>query len=685
MTRGQAAVEFIVLSGFMILVFTTFFLVIEERSSLEKQQDQQEQLVQIANVIEQEVLLASQVEEGYGRTFELPLTIGTEPYEIRAYPIDRPSEIVIVAGQGDDEVEYVLFLQENLTPSNIQPGLNKIVKDKDGSINITGTEDDIVWPPPECEIDQDCNDNNICTGDSCVEDQGRFECQNIPINDGDPCDDGQLCTGNPTDMCKNGVCVGEPKECAVEGAVCNPETGLCDLCDSGYTRNEYLAGVDGYDWDEVGTSSRTEQPEVAGTVCAHIDLECAVEGGSPVALGGRNTNNNHYLCQPESPLSGKNPTWFRCGNGGNAGDQDGVEWANECCSKRTNNGNYNWGAAGSAYKIEADACDDGSDNDCDGLVDCADTADCGSDPSCLCAEKECNIGGECYPDVLDDPVGAMNPDNSCQACVVATNKYDWTPVNEGKTCEDGLFCTDQEVCVSGVCSGKTRACPKGTVCDEVVDKCACPPGTKPSKSGVGSETGSCVEADCSNTKDDDNNGATDCADAACGVACPEMNQTVCNAWPDVTPNDLGIHYFSPWQGDLLSPNCCGNNIGEYYLETEPGGFATGRAVRSCCNGLQDCTRSGSTCVNNNAFWVRTLLPDLYCRSNIYYECSKVGHECKFVEDTGATNECYPVNIGEDKGGEPVFKYEWRLKSQAPADPCDGVDNDCDGVIDNNAC
>jgi len=40
------------------------------------------------------------------------------------------------------------------------------------------------------------------------------------------------------------------------------------------------------------------------------------------------------------------------------------------------------------------ACDDGFDEDCDGLVDC-DDADCGSDPACAdpCGDAFCDAGG----------------------------------------------------------------------------------------------------------------------------------------------------------------------------------------------------------------------------------------------------------------------------------------------------
>ncbi len=84
-----------------------------------------------------------------------------------------------------------------------------------------------------CDTDADCDDNNICTSETCensvcvfapANDGGSCgdgdqecssevcqggECKNKPKDDGLACDDSDFCTG-PPDVCKSGVCEGEP-------------------------------------------------------------------------------------------------------------------------------------------------------------------------------------------------------------------------------------------------------------------------------------------------------------------------------------------------------------------------------------------------------------------------------------------------------------------------------------------
>jgi len=57
---------------------------------------------------------------------------------------------------------------------------------------------------PECTMDEECDDLNSCTTDSCA--QGT--CLNLPNSD--PCNDGDPCTN--FDLCTSGACIGEPFE-----------------------------------------------------------------------------------------------------------------------------------------------------------------------------------------------------------------------------------------------------------------------------------------------------------------------------------------------------------------------------------------------------------------------------------------------------------------------------------------
>jgi len=72
-------------------------------------------------------------------------------------------------------------------------------------------------PPPGCASAADCDDDNVCTSETCSE--GR--CVHVPVEGA--CDDGVDCTGD--DTCHDGTCTGVP---ACARGVCNRGTGLCE-------------------------------------------------------------------------------------------------------------------------------------------------------------------------------------------------------------------------------------------------------------------------------------------------------------------------------------------------------------------------------------------------------------------------------------------------------------------------
>ncbi len=138
MRRAQAAIEFMVLSGFMILVFSTFFLVVQQRSQVLAEQNRLEEVSRVSDRISDEIRIAGRVRPGYERTFVLPPLIDEDPYTVQLIPLEAPSEVIITYGDGE---EYVTFLDVNLTSgSSIIPGKNLIRKPPNGSITVSGTQ-----------------------------------------------------------------------------------------------------------------------------------------------------------------------------------------------------------------------------------------------------------------------------------------------------------------------------------------------------------------------------------------------------------------------------------------------------------------------------------------------------------------------------------------------------------------
>ena len=74
----------------------------------------------------------------------------------------------------------------------------------------------------ECLTDADCDDDNLCTDDTCVDNA----CVNAPV---DCPDDGEFCNG--TEACDDatGECASSGDPCAA-GETCNEEEDRCDVC-----------------------------------------------------------------------------------------------------------------------------------------------------------------------------------------------------------------------------------------------------------------------------------------------------------------------------------------------------------------------------------------------------------------------------------------------------------------------
>ncbi len=388
--RGQAAIEFLVLLGFMTLVFTAFIVVVEQRTSLAKQQGAQGELVGVAGIIEDEVTIAQKVRPGYERVFELPVLVENQQYNVTLSPPQGPSEVAVSSG----EFSHVLFLQVNLTNgSSAAPGRNKIRKDAQGAISISPTNDSAGGQ--ECSP-ADCSDANTCTADRCI----AGTCIHSPLAAGASCDDGNLCT--TSDVCAGGACAGSPKTCPI-GQACNATTGACEgiACMPGATNVRYAAGAppgfpaEGANWNALGALSRDATGAYA---CCGSTTPCMNASGTCLAFG------LDPLSQLVCENTGLGAELFRCDAA-----HDGLLVRNVsagrayCCSRSTLSGAYQFNASASASKLEslasAGSCSDGSDNDCSGVKDA-------QDPGCWNAlvNSSCGTGSRyenltAYPNV----------------------------------------------------------------------------------------------------------------------------------------------------------------------------------------------------------------------------------------------------------------------------------------------
>lgn len=103
----------------------------------------------------------------------------------------------------------------------------------------------------------------------------------------------------------------------------------------------------------------------------------------------------------------------------------------------------------------------------------------------------------CFVEESCIPAGASNPVNVCEVCDPARDDARWSP-RDGGVCDDGLFCSVDDTCVSSACVGTPRACDDGVACngtsfcDEAADTCSGGANLCSAGSVCDLETGVCV-------------------------------------------------------------------------------------------------------------------------------------------------------------------------------------------------
>ena len=214
-------------------------------------------------------------------------------------------------------------------------------------------------PVAGCSTDPDCDDGLFCNGaescasGSCVAgsdpcpdqacDEDGDECTLSSCDNDGACESGEDCNTCPNDcisggggFCGNGVC--EPSL----GEDCVSCAGDCRGKQNGNQRKKFCCG-DG-------------------------------DGQNPISCGDNRCVSDGFACNA-GPIGS-----FCCGDALCEGAEDSCACGLDCGPPPTS-------------ELLA-SCDDGKDNDCDGIADCGD-ADCAPDP--VCQAPPCNGDGVCDP------------------------------------------------------------------------------------------------------------------------------------------------------------------------------------------------------------------------------------------------------------------------------------------------
>jgi hypothetical protein len=227
-----------------------------------------------------------------------------------------------------------------------------------------------------------------------------------PCNNNGVCEAGENCTNCPGDcisgsgaQCGNGICeVAAGEDCLSCPADCNGVQG-------GKPANRFCCG-DGAGENPVGCADG--RCNSGGFTCsdAPITPSCCGDG---VCEGVEDPFNCEIDCGPP-PV---------CGDGNCDGSEDVCSCPGDC-------------GPPPAGEIVGSTCNDGIDNDCDGVADC-DDGDCVGDPSCPACDND----------------GVCDPGEDCTTCGDCDGKQNGPP--------SGRYC-----CGNGVLEGPEG---DGAICD----------------------------------------------------------------------------------------------------------------------------------------------------------------------------------------------------------------------------
>lgn len=324
---------------------------------------------------------------------------------------------------------------------------------------------------PECERNVDCDDENVCTDDSCVD----GACVNV--NNTATCSDGDACTSE--DTCSGGACVGGADPCAASGLTC--EDGSCvgctDTCPD--VLGEWSECEFGGECATSGTQGRRVTPAVcmAGTCVATGDSETEMRSCMRESTDGRSCGDVEETVGPCVP--------FGSGCGTQSGERTVTSTTPSCTSgacfgapvMRTESCSVTVPCGDAGVDAGRDAGPRDAGRDTSVVVD-----DAGGPCPCMlpeCEGRSCSNGGSCgmqqceggetdcsngTDDDLDTLTDCADPDCSCADAggpEICDNGFD----DDGDSLVD---CADSE-CVGRSCSGcgfGTCTC-VGTTCSGV--------------------------------------------------------------------------------------------------------------------------------------------------------------------------------------------------------------------------
>ncbi len=489
-----------------------------------------------------------------------------------------------------------------------------------GDDNEGGDGGDADASAPECTTNEECKrPEDFCVVRFCEEGACKVE----DANEGVECDDGDLCTEN--DICQAGECVSDPVDCAGASDTCN--TGVCNP-DNGECEPSPLA-------DDTPCNDAlfcTEGDTCQSGVCQGTPRDCSAED-SDCTMG--TCNEDLSACEAVAI------------NEGGSCDDGLFCTTGETCTAGTCSGDP-LDCSSATDQCNTGVCDEDADA-CvgDPLTDgtpCSDGLFC--TPTDQCIDGTCTGSGTIDCTGLDNQCNVGVCDEDEDGCAPA-------PANEGGACSDGLFCTENETCTSGVCGGGSaidcgdgNSCTTDT-CDDVANACV---NTNVPIPGAEGPPG---DATCSDGEDNDCDGLDDLNDPNC-VGC--TNAGDCDDGNDCTEDVCNGS--SVCENNPLTGTTCDDGL--FCTESdECTAGVCGGSPRDCsaedddCN-VGTCDETGDACVPQPANEGGGCADGLFCTVGDTCSdgvCSGAPRDC-----SGAGGPCATGTCDEDANacvGEPV--------------------------------
>ncbi len=127
--KSQSAIEFLILTGFLLFSFTVFFLVIQGNMSDKLEERQNLAVKSVAITVQDEINLAFQSSDGYSREFKIPETINGADYKINI------TEEMIYLRTDDGKYAIALPVKNVTGDVKKQPDIN-VIKKENGEVKL---------------------------------------------------------------------------------------------------------------------------------------------------------------------------------------------------------------------------------------------------------------------------------------------------------------------------------------------------------------------------------------------------------------------------------------------------------------------------------------------------------------------------------------------------------------------